>query len=515
MKTRSIIARVLLTMLCVVLLISGCGKTEPTATNTATPTPASNAPASTEPTPTATQESSAPKDTVDLTFYCVGDPTDTTDVVAAVNDYLKDKLNINLKYEMFGWGDTYTPKINPMLAAGEPIDIIFTSNWAANYRQNATSGYFLPLNDYLAQSPAVEQVLGKDFMNATQINGVNYALPCNKEKVHNWGFLLKTDLVKKWNIDTTKIKTLEDLEPWFDKVLAEEKGMTPLCVVQMDAPWHLLDWNNFSDDDVPGALYPDNRNTTVINQFLAPEAIAQYTKMRDYYKKGYIHKDAATQDNFSTELSTGKYFAFVAPLKPGKDAEMTVSTKVEWTQIDITPVVMSNRESDGAMLAIAANSKNPDRAFKFIEMLYTDPVLKNLMNFGVENKHYTKVSDNVIKPVDGASYKTSGGWRFGDQFKDFLTEGEDSQKWDKFIQYNSKGLPLNNLGFVFDSTNVQNEIAACKNVVQTYYKTLFTGSDDPDKIIKQMESEFKASGVDTIIKEMQTQFDAWLKANGK
>ena len=33
----------------------------------------------------------------------------------------------------------------------------------------------------------------------------------------------------------------------------------------MDAPFQLLDWDRISDDDVPGALYPDNRNNTIVN----------------------------------------------------------------------------------------------------------------------------------------------------------------------------------------------------------------------------------------------------------
>ena len=509
MKTKRVFLKVLTLVVCLAFLITGCGKV--TTPVDATPDASTVAP-SDAPSATPVETSNVPKDTVELTMFCVGDSQDMTLIQDAANAYLKDKINITLKYECFGWGDTYTPKINPMLAAGDPIDIIFTSNWAANYRTNAVSGYFLELNDLLPKCPGIEQVLGKDFLNATQINGKNYALPTNKEQAHNWGILLKTDLVKKYGIDVTTIKGLADLEPYFDKVIAEEEGITPLLAVQMDAPWHLLDWNNISDDDIPGALYPDNRNTTIVNQFLTPEAIAQYKQMRAYYEKGYIHSDAATQDNFSAEMSTGKYFAFVAPMKPGKAAEMTQQTGIEWTEINITPIVMSNRESDGAMLAIPAGSKNPERALQFIELLYTDATLKNIMNYGVEDVHYTKIKDNVIKPIENSGYVSSGGWRFGDNFKDYLMETEDPNKAALWLEYNKSGLPLNNLGFVFDSTNVANEAAACKDVIQTYYKQLFTGSVDPDATIARMESDLKTAGVDTIIAEMQSQFDAWLAA---
>lgn len=510
---RNLFTKVLVVALCLVFVLAGCGQAKPAASDSPSATAAPSDSAS--PSASATPESKVPAENVKLTMYCVGDSQDMTAIEQAVNEYLKDKLNITLEYECFGWGDTYTPKVNPMLAAGDPIDIVFTSNWAANYRTNATAGYFTELNDLIKKYPGVEQVLGASFLNATQINGKNYACPTNKEQAHNWGFLLKKDLVAKYGIDLKSIKSLTDLEPYFDKVLAEEQGITPLLSVQMDGPWHLLDWNNFSDDDIPGALYNDNRDTKIINQFLAPEAIAMYKQQRDYYKKGYIHPDAATQDNFSAEMSTGKYFAFVAPMKPGKAVEMSQQTGVEWEEINITPAVMSNREADGAMLAIPVGSKNPDRAFQFIEMLYTDATLKNMMNFGVEGKHYTKDANGVITPIKDCGYASSGGWRYGDNFKDYLTVGEDPNKAENWKAYNSNATPLVNLGFVFDATNVANEAAACKDVVQTYYKQLFTGSVDIDPTVAKMESDLKAAGADTVIAEMQTQFDAWLKANGK
>lgn len=510
---RNLFTKVFIVILCVAFLLAGCGKpVAPAVSETPEPSQSSAAPSS-----SATPEpvSNVPKDNVTITMYCVGDSQDMTHIENAVNEYLKDKLNITLEYECFGWGDTYTPKINPMLAAGDPIDIVFTSNWAANYRMNAANGYFLELNELLAKNPGVEQVLGKSFLNATQINGKNYALPCNKEQAHNWGFLLKKDLVEKFGIDLKTIKSLDDLEPYFDRVLKEEPGITPLLAVQMDAPWHLLDWNTFSDDDVPGALYNDNRDTKVINQFLAPETLEMYKQVREYYKKGYIHPDAATQDNFSAEMSTGKYFAFVAPMKPGKAAEMSVQTGVEWEEVFTTPIVMSNREADGAMLAIPAASDQPERAFKFIEMLYTDPVLKNMMNFGVENKDWKFIGTNTIEIIPNSGYVSSGGWRFGDSFKDYLMANENPNKAQLWTEYNKQGIPLINLGFVFDSTNVANEIAACKDIVQTYYKQLFTGSVDPDPAVKKFEADLKAAGCDTVIAEMQKQFDEWLKAKGK
>ena len=501
-KAKRICSLLLISLLAFTLILTGC-------TGPITPGTSSDTPTETEDSPKTQPE----EPTVKLTWYLVGNrqEPDTPKVLEEANKYLKDKLNVSLDLYVFGWGDDYDQKVNTALAAGEPIDIVFTANWAANYNVNAASGYFTELNGYLAKYPKIKEILGEDFLNGSAINGKNYAVPTNKEKVHNWGWLLKKDLVDKYNMDVSNIKTIEAIEPLLKIIKENEPEITPVCIATMDAPFQLLDWDRISDDDVPGALYPDNRDYTIVNHFLAPESIEHYKRMRDWANKGYIHPDAATMQNQVELMKSGRYFAASQSLKPGKDAEMAATTGIEWVQVDVTRPVMSNRETTGALLAIPAGSKNPEKAFQFIELLYTDKYMKNLLNYGVENVHYKKVSDNVIELIDpdNSGYNPGHGWKFGDQFKDYLMSNEDPQKWDKFLEFNEAGLALNSLGFVFDKTNVETQISSCKNVVQAYYKQLFTGSVEVEPTIEQFEKELKAAGVDELIAEMQRQYDKW------
>lgn len=512
LKTKRICSLLLILVTALTLILAGCSSPPTSGQGSGSGT-------GTTATPTVAADSGKTKSeepAVKLTWYLVGNrqEPDTPKVLEEVNKYLKDKLNVTLDLYVFGWGDEYDQKVNTALAAGEPLDIVFTANWAANYNVNAASGYFTELNGYLAKYPKIKEILGEDFLNGSAINGKNYALPTNKEKVHNWGWLLKKDLVEKYKMDTSNIKTIEAIEPLLKIIKENEPEITPLCIATMDAPFQLLDWDRISDDDVPGALYPDNRDYTIINHFLAPESIEHYKLMRDWMNKGYIHPDAATMQNQVELMKSGKYFAASQSLKPGKDNEMTASTGIEWVQVDVTRPVMSNRETTGALLAIPAASKNPEKAFLFIEMLYTDKYLKNLLNYGIENVHYKKLSDNVIELIDPANsgYNPGHGWKFGDQFKDYLMSNEDPQKWDKFLAYNDEGLVLNSLGFVFDKTNVETQVSSCKNVVQAYYKQLFTGSVEIEPTVEQFAKELKAAGVDELIAEMQRQYDEWRKS---
>ena len=79
------------------------------------------------------------------------------------------------------------------------------------------------------------------------------------------------------------------------------------------------------------------------------------------------------------------------------------------------------------MTLIGANSftgSYPARAMMFLNLLHTDKYLINLLNWGIENKHYKKVSDNVIDYAPGVDAKTTGysmnqSWMFGNQLNLF------------------------------------------------------------------------------------------------
>ncbi|MGB4649095.1 MAG: DUF3502 domain-containing protein, partial [Acetivibrionales bacterium] len=178
---------------------------------------------------------------------------------------------------------------------------------------------------------------------------------------------------------------------------------------------------------------------------------------------------------------------------------------------------MSNRETTGALLAIPAASKNPERAFLFIEALYTDAKLRNMLNFGIEGIHYTVNPDGrITQTQEGIDrFNLGPGWRYGDQFKDLLLDNEELDKWDQFRAFNDAGLVLNSLGFVFNDESVSTESSACKTVVGTYSRQLQCGAVDVDPIVARFEDELKASGVDKLIAEMQRQYDEWRAKVGK
>jgi putative aldouronate transport system substrate-binding protein len=81
--------------------------------------------------------------------------------------------------------------------------------------------------------------------------------------------------------------------------------------------------------------------------------------------------------------------------------------------------------------------------------------------------------------------------------------------WPKTKEMNDTAMPSKALGFTFDRTPVQNEIAQITAVKAEYGQLINDGQVDPETAIPEYIDQLKAAGVQAIIDEMQNQLDAW------
>ena len=179
-------------------------------------------------------------------------------------------------------------------------------------------------------------------------------------------------------------------------------------------------------------------------------------------------------------------------------------------------------------MAVNADSKHPVEAIKFLNLLNTDPEVRNLFNFGIEGVHYT-LDDNgqvvPIPPTDGsgnpipdaqpgyvAVQYTQGNWfilkTMGGQFPDPL------DKWDQFRASNKEAVYSGTLGFTPDLTAMPLQLKNIQMVWEKYFSGLMTGSVDVDSVLPKFISELRQAGIDEVRDEVQRQLDAWRAVRG-
>lgn len=95
--------------------------------------------------------------------------------------------------------------------------------------------------------------------------------------------------------------------------------------------------------------------------------------------------------------------------------------------------------------------------------------------------------------------------------------GPNNEMMTGLIKMNNEAKIPTHMGFVFDQEPVENEIAACANVVVQYLNTLKFGQLESVEAVGAMIDEFvkalEDNGVRNISDEVQSQIDAWAASN--
>jgi putative aldouronate transport system substrate-binding protein len=165
---------------------------------------------------------------------------------------------------------------------------------------------------------------------------------------------------------------------------------------------------------------------------------------------------------------------------------------------------------------VPTSSVDPERAVALLNLMYTDSEVSNLVINGIEGEDYVikDKANGVAGYPDGIDGSTATysrmAWAWPNLQISYIWEGQDLNILDQYKEFNTNAKQKTSHGFTFDTKNVMNEIAACTNIYQKYVPVMYAGSMAPETVLEQLNNEMKRAGLDTIIKEKQSQVDAWL-----
>lgn len=460
----------------------------------------------------------------ELKWYIVGPPPqpDIERIEKAADELLKP-INATLKIVSTDYG-SYVQKMQMVIASGQEFDLCFTSNWSIPFYSTAASGAFLPLDDLLKQyAPAITETLPKIGWQAATVNGKIYAIPNYQIWARADELAIRKDLADKYQLDTTNLKTLDQLTPFLEAVKkGEPSDMIPMGLCQNYNLWgdtkQSYNFEEIGGTSLPGVIKIDDPTCQVVNQYTSPEYIHTLDVVRDWYLKGYVKKDASTIGDLAAERKAGKVAAtLLGSWKPGGD----IVAKQQFGGRDVYDIQFSDSVITGSMLigtmtAVSKTSKDPARAVMFYDLLFKSKDLMNLITLGQEGKDYKTNADSTVAMLPNSGYDVSTfGWEFGNQFNQKIMEGQPLTVWEDTIKLNNEAKIAPDVGFNFDPASIATEMANIAAVTKEYRDQLETGSVDPKKVYPIFISKLQAAGSDKVIAEEQKQISAWLENKGK
>ena len=191
----------------------------------------------------AVQEESKQEDVADLPtlkYYFVADkanPEDVELVQDALNEAIASKIGAKVELNPLSFAEV-TTKLPLILTTGDDADVISISQFAP-YITSYQTGGLLALYDLLQkEAPELYKMYDETIWDSEKIKGNIYMVPCYYPGVSYPGMWTAKERTDKYGFDWENCSKWEDYEPYFDAILENEEGVTP--ILSSDEYWGRL-----------------------------------------------------------------------------------------------------------------------------------------------------------------------------------------------------------------------------------------------------------------------------------
>ena len=275
------------------------------------------------------------------------------------------------------------------------------------------------------------------------------------------------------------------------------------------------DWDSLGDD--LGVLMDRGAGGEIVNLYATQQYRDYVERIYRWRQNGWVMDTISMSMSNTDYLRSGRVLGSLSTTKPGFDIQETRSVGAPVRSIELVAPYVTTDQVGRAMWAVTKNSPSPELAMDFLNRMYTDPTLYNLLTFGIEGEHYVFVDreQKVIDYPPGIDAQNSGyaqflGWMYGNQYLSYIWNGNEVDIWDKTREYNDSADRSRAMGFVFDTSAVEEVWMNCRNIQNRYADALEQGYLNPAVYLDQFNRELQSAGLETVLADKQRQFDTWL-----
>lgn len=461
-------------------------------------------------------------------------PSGLQEVEDAINEITEAEINTHVNLEMIEVGN-YIQQVSLKMSSSEPVDIILTfPGGAASFSGMQTQGQLMDITDLMSEygQPILDTV--GDFMKATTVNGSIYAVPAYRDFTTSFYLVMRTDVLEDLGLleQAQNIQCFADLEPILEAVNSSEKwsylsglasasGNGAVLISGGSFPGlnsadETIYFDNLGSVSESLGVNPDGSDPTV--QLVAGTQAYKdtLTMAHDWYEKGYIYKDAATEKEMAATLvKSNTLFGYLCASEMGVEASAAANCGMPMTCVKLLTLPITTGSCTKFTWAVPASSRYPEAAVTFLSMMYTDSRIANLLAWGIEGRDYV-VEDGVAKYPEGTAEAPyhSADFLAGNQFLVYPWEGQDVDIRQQAQDQMAQAYISPYLGFTCDTDPITTEIAAITTVINEFGPQLNSGIADPEEVLPQYLEKLEASNIQKVIDEYQAQLDAWIEGNG-
>jgi putative aldouronate transport system substrate-binding protein len=451
------------------------------------------------------------------TCIVFSDLRDRTMVEEELNSLLAEKgYNFKVEIVPFEYGN-YGQLVTLALSDGS-IDL-FNMFGAIPLSIAADSEAIANLDELLETYGKETLELISPYISTVSVNGSVYGTPAIKSIGKRNNFLYNTEMAKEAGFVAENVHDYESLTAELLKVKEKYPDMAMISS-GFGGMWFWPNMDTLGNDNYYASLIlDDNAEAKVVNYYETDLYKQDIEMAKVWSENGFFIKDAINGQNAPMALlgQHQSFGCFTDNVSPEYVLESSVGNydfEIGCVTAESEPWATTTTAA-GFTWCIAELSQHKVETMQFLNLLYTDSDIANVMINGIEGVHYTLLPEgNIDYPTDVNA--NTVGWASPPGFmpNNWIAYPHQPITPDAYERYkadNEVSLKSPGFGFSFDSTNVMDQISACNNVCSKYLAPLMLGMGD-DAMLQNFLNDLKNAGVDDIIAEKQAQLDAWLAA---
>lgn len=453
-----------------------------------------------------TEASSKNGDIVTLKWVMIGNemPKKYDSWVKKVNDYVGPKLGVNIDMEVIAWGD-WESRRNVVISTNEPYDIIFGDR--TNYSNDIQLGAYYDITELIqSEAPELYEYIPSDYWKAMEVDGKIYGVPSYKDSALTNYMIWDKELVDEYELDINSLTTLESLTPSFEKFKAD-KNDNPVYI-KNDGIYQIFDvYDQLGAGLAAMGVRYDDEKAKVCFTLEQDDIMSELKTLHDWNQKGIINSDAAT-------ITEGRVYNMWRIAQGWPSAGKTAWGPQMGKPVEVVQwgdSILSNDTVRGAINSISINSKNPEKSLQFLNAVNMDTKLRDMFFYGEEGVNFEYNEDGKVHKINNEW--ELAGYTQGTFFTVTQEDVDEYGQWEEVKKLNEEAIPSVLLGFTFDKTEVEDQLANCMEIWLRYRSEVMTGVRDPETVIPEIKQEMMDAGLQDLLDVAQTQVDEFMANN--
>ena len=506
------------------LVLTGCGEKNGEATATSTASSGAG-----EQKTEATSPVEKTQEVLTCKYVLPGDkPVEYEKVEEIINKKLSDDgVGVKLERQYIAW-DAWDQKVNIMLSTGEVFDLLNVMNDRTPISTYVSKGALADITEAMDKyGENIKKVNPDIMMNSAKINDRLYAIPAFwVEFSHSPEITIRLDILRENGLSVPK--SFEELTAAFETVMKNWKGNQKPYLPLIGSTVYKFGFDHKSYDSWPFWVYDDlfyvNQNTGEVKCYFETEEFRMDCQnANDWYKKGLINPDVLVfkSEQLNSQLDSGNWFVHAGTYGNSIDnikKNYPNITVEDFDFLNFFPEKPNLRPyGTRNMNSVPVTSKHPEAGVKFINWLYANQENYDLYVYGREGIDYNKKGDrgreDIIDLAKGRPLYFADDWMIGNL--NFSRQAGNSPTITNKILFNIDKTAVDSIAgsFVFDATSIKAELANVRTEMAANITPIATGVLEYDKAIGPALDKLKKAGLDKVINEYKTQFEAFKAKN--